>query len=87
VKIRGDSSNAYYRRTFATKGIPPVQSKVSTDTSARVMERRHVRVNADALLLIRSFAVLRNRADVRLHVCYFQWHAIDSVCRVAGIAA
>jgi hypothetical protein len=87
VKIRGDSSNAYYRRTFATKGIPPVQSKVSTDTSARMIERRHARVNADVLLLIRSFAMLRYRTDVRLHVCYFQWHAIDSVCRVAGIAA
>ena len=69
------------------KGFRKSQSKVSTHTSARVMERRHGHVNADALLLIRSFAVLRNRADVRLHVCYFQWHTIDSVCGVAGIAS
>jgi hypothetical protein len=87
VKINVTPLNsAHHSWIFATEEIPQIIESFER-TFASVMARRHGRVNADALLLIRRLAVLRNRADVRLHICYFQWHTIDPVCGVAGIAA
>ena len=37
------------------------------------------------LLLICSFAVLRDRTNVRLHICDFQWDAINPVRGIARI--
>src|ERR1700685_3187722 len=39
------------------------------------------------LLLIRGFAVLRDGADIRLHICYLERHAINPLFGIAGIAA